>query len=88
MSHGRYGDVVPTEIGGSDSTYYADCYWYNTGNRIVLRSGDSGGGSPCGVFLASAANSSSHSWTALGSRLAFYGKIVVVDSDDFKKTQN
>lgn len=88
ISHGRYGDVVPTEIGGSDSTYYADYYWYNTGNRIVLRSGLSGHGSRCGVFVAFATDPSSVSWTDVGSRLAFYGKIVVVDSDDFKKTQN
>lgn len=88
ISHGRYGDVVPTELGGSDSTYYADYYWYNTGNRIVLRSGASGYGSPCGVFVASASDTSSNSWASIGSRLAFYGKIVVVDSDDFKKTQS
>ena len=88
MSHGRYGDVVPTEIGGSDSTYYTDCYWFDTGNRIVLRSGHSADGSRCGVFVAHARHSSSSSWTGVGSRLAFYGKIVVVDSDDFKKTQN
>lgn len=87
ISHGRYGDVVPTELGGSDSTYYADCYWYNTGNRIVLRSGASDIGSHCGVFVAHAYDASSLSWSSLGSRLAFYGKIVVVDSDDFKKTQ-
>lgn len=87
ISHGRYGDVVPTEMGGSDSTYYADHYWYNTGNRIVLRSGDSGYGSRCGVFMAHADVTSSGSWATVGSRLAFYGKIVVVDSDDFKKTQ-
>lgn len=88
ISHGRYGDVVPTEMGGSDSTYYADYYWYNTGNRIVLRSGDSDHGSQCGVFVATAHATSSLSWAYVGSRLAFYGKIVVVDSDDFKKTQN
>lgn len=88
ISHGRYGDVVPTEMGGSDSTYYADYYWYNTGNKIVLRSGGSGYGSRCGVFVAIADCSSSTSWASIGSRLAFYGKIVVVDSDDFKKTQS
>lgn len=88
ISHGRYGDVVPTEIGGSDSTYYTGCYWFNTGNRMVLRSGSSGDGSRCGVFMANANYSSSNSWAHVGSRLAFYGKIVVVDSDDFKKTQS
>ena len=30
---------------------------------------------------------SSYSWSGVGARLAFYGKIVVVDSDTFKKMQ-
>ena len=89
VAQGKYGDVVPTAHGGSETTYYSDCSWFNpTGNRIFLRSGASGSGSLCGVFLAFAAdNASSSSWTDLGARLAFYGKIVVVDSDTFKKMQ-
>lgn len=88
VAQGKYGDVVPTAHGGSETTYYSDYSWFNpTGNRIFLRSGDSACGSPCGVFLANAANASSNSWTSLGARLAFYGKIVVVDSDTFKKMQ-
>lgn len=88
VAQGKYGDVVPTAHGGSETTYYSDYSWFNpTGNRIFLRSGNSGNGSPCGVFLATASFASSHSWTALGARLAFYGKIVVVDSDTFKKMQ-
>lgn len=88
VAQGKYGDVVPTAHGGSETTYYSDYSWFNpTGNRIFLRSGDSGYGSQCGVFLASADNASSLSWTNLGARLAFYGKIVVVDSDTFKKMQ-
>ena len=88
VAQGKYGDVVPTAHGGSETTYYSDYSWFNpTGNRIFLRSGDSGNGSRCGVFVASAANASSISWTHFGARLAFYGKIVVVDSDTFKKMQ-
>lgn len=88
VAQGKYGDVVPTAHGGSETTYYSDYSWFNpTGNRIFIRSGDSGDGSRCGVFLANAANASSHSWTDVGARLAFYGKIVVVDSDTFKKMQ-
>lgn len=88
VAQGKYGDVVPTAHGGSETTYYSDYSWFNpTGNRIFLRSGDSAGGSQCGVFLAYAANASSASWTRFGARLAFYGKIVVVDSDTFKKMQ-
>ena len=89
VAQGKYGDVVPTAHGGSETTYYSDCSWFNpTGNRIFLRSGSSDNGSQCGVFVA-AANyaASSISWTTVGARLAFYGKIVVVDSDTFKKMQ-
>lgn len=88
IAQGKYGDVVPTAHGGSETTYYSDYSWFNpTGNRIFLRSGSSDNGSPCGAFLASAYYASSFSWTSVGARLAFYGKIVVVDSDTFKKMQ-
>ena len=85
---GKYGDVLPTAHGGSETTYYSDYSWFNpTANRIFLRSGHSDNGSRCGVFLAYALDVSSVSWTNIGARLAFYGKIVVVDSDTFKKMQ-
>lgn len=88
VAQGKYGDVVPTAYGGSETTYYSDYSWFNpTGNRIFLRSGASDHGSPCGVFMASANYASSASWAHVGARLAFYGKIVVVDSDTFKKMQ-
>ena len=88
IAQGKYGDVVPTAHGGSETTYYSDYSWFNpTGNRIFLRSGQSDAGSRCGVFAASADDTSSASWANIGARLAFYGKIVVVDSDTFKKMQ-
>ena len=86
VAQGKYGDVVPTAHGGSETTYYSDYSWFNPkGNRIFLRSGDSGHGSRCGVFVAAVGDASSRSWAGFGARLAFYGKIVVVDSDTFKK---
>lgn len=88
VAQGKYGDVVPTAHGGSETTYYSDYSWFNpTGNRIFIRSGSSDHGSRCGVFLAIAHYASSASWASIGARLAFYGKIVVVDSDTFKKMQ-
>lgn len=88
VAQGKYGDVLPTSNGGSETTYYSDYSWFNpTANRIFLRSGGSAHGSRCGVFVAYAADASSRSWTSFGARLAFYGKIVVVDSDTFKKMQ-
>lgn len=88
VAQGKYGDVVPTAHGGSETTYYSDYSWFNpTGNRIFRRSGVSDNGSRCGVFVAYVNDASSGSWTNIGARLAFYGKIVVVDSDTFKKMQ-
>lgn len=88
VAQGKYGDVVPTAHGGSETTYYSDYSWFNpTANRIFLRSGYSDNGSQCGVFMAHAYYASSNSLTSFGARLAFYGKIVVVDSDTFKKMQ-
>lgn len=88
VAQGKYGDVVPTAHGGSETTYYSDYSWFNpTGNRIFLRSGGSDNGSRCGVFVANASGASSSSSPTIGARLAFYGKIVVVDSDTFKKMQ-
>lgn len=88
IAQGKYGDVVPTAHGGSETTYYSDYSWFNpTGNRIFLRSGNSDFGSRCGVFMVYGHSASSISWANVGARLAFYGKIVVVDSDTFKKMQ-
>lgn len=88
VAQGKYGDVVPTAHGGSETTYYSDYSWFNpTGNRIFLRSGNSDYGFRCGVFVAHANVASSYSWASISARLAFYGKIVVVDSDTFKKMQ-
>lgn len=88
IAQGKYGDVVPTAHGGSETTYYSDYSWFNpTANRIFLRSGGSDYGSRCGVFRAPADLASSDSSAGVGARLAFYGKIVVVDSDTFKKMQ-
>lgn len=88
VAQGKYGDVVPTAHGGSETTYYSDYSWFNpTTNRIFLRSGASDYSFRCGVFVADARFASSNSWASFGARLAFYGKIVVVDSDTFKKMQ-
>lgn len=85
---GKYGDVLPTAHGGSGTTYYSDYSWFNsTANNIFLRSGCSDYGSQCGVFMAHADIASSISRPTFSARLAFYGKIVVVDSDTFKKMQ-
>ena len=84
IAHGEYADIMPTYVsGGSDTTYYADYYYQNTGNKILLRSGYSALGAGCGVFCSFACYDSSHSRSDIGSRLGFYGKIVVKTKDEF-----
>lgn len=84
IAHGEYADIMPTYVsGGSDTTYYADYYNQNTGNRILLRSGGSGNGSYCGVFCSYAHRGSSDSYSYVGSRLGFYGNIVVKTKEEF-----
>lgn len=84
IAHGEYADIMPTYVSsGSDTTYYADYCYQNMGNRILLRSGYSGLGSYCGVFFSHASFASSHSYSSIGSRLGFYGKIVVKTKDEF-----
>jgi hypothetical protein len=84
IAHGEYADIMPTYVsGGSDTTYYADHYYQNAGNRILLRSGYSDGGSCCGVFFSDAGDDSSSSYSAIGSRLGFYGNIVVKTKEEF-----
>lgn len=84
IAHGEYADVMPIHTtGGSDTTYYADYYYHNTGNRVLSRSGCSGDGSRCGVFYSDATYGSSDSRSDIGSRLGFYGNIVVKTKDEF-----
>lgn len=84
IAHGEYADIMPTYVsGGSDTTYYADYYYQNTGNKVLLRSGSSDYGSSCGVFYSRAYYGSSHSYSNVGSRLGFYGNIVVKTKEEF-----
>lgn len=84
IAHGEYADIMPTYVsGGSDTTYYADYYYQNTGNRVLLRSGNSVSGSDCGVFCSGANFASSSSHSSIGSRLGFYGNIVVKTKEEF-----
>ena len=84
VAHGDYADIMPVYISdASDTTYYADYYYQNTGYRVLLRSGHSGNGSRCGVFCSGANHVSSASLLGISSRLGFYGNIVVKTKEEF-----
>lgn len=78
--HGRYMDTMVALEGGSVSSYYHDyTYQSPTKSRVVCRSG-SYASSNGGVSYAYANYDSSSTYTSIGSRLAFRGKIVVARS--------
>ena len=73
-------DLIPTAAsGGSDTTYYCDYYYQNTGSRVVARSHPDANTSG-GVAYVSAYYDSSVAYGFIGSRLAFKGEIEIAQS--------
>lgn len=51
---GRTGEIIPSEVGGSTTTYTCDYHWYNSGNtasRTLLVGGDAYDGATSGLGL-------------------------------------
>lgn len=76
LHNGRFMDVVPVVLNGTETTHYGDKFWCsNSSTRVVLRSGYHAYAN-AGVSYANAGYDSSHTHAWDGSRLAFIGKIV------------
>lgn len=75
MLLGEDGDIVPTEVGGSSSTYWCDYYYTHTSaNRmqVVLVGGNAGNGSYAGLAYVSTDAAPSDAARGIGSRLCFF----------------
>ena len=75
MMIGEYGENMPTAVGASSTTYFAD-YFYtnvvsNTGQRGVLFGGRAYNGAYAGFSFAHANYTASNTTTTVGSRLCF-----------------
>lgn len=81
VAHGKYMDMVPVgSANGSSSTYYCDKYYISTAaSRVVFRGFDYAYADG-GVSFAYAAYVASSSYSAIGSRLSFRGRIVKAES--------
>lgn len=76
LHNGRFMDVVPVVLNGTETTHYGDKFWCsNSPARVVNRSSDNANSS-AGVSYANASYDSSFARPWSGSRLAFIGKIV------------
>lgn len=75
MMIGEYGENMPTAVGASSTTYFAD-YFYtnvvsNTGQRGVLFGGTAYYGALAGFSYASTYHAASNTYADVGSRLCF-----------------
>ena len=81
VAHGKYMDMVPVgSANGSSSTYYCDKYYISTAACRVVFRGYSYAHANGGVSYANAYSDASHSYSYIGSRLAFRGRIVKAES--------
>ena len=75
MLLGEDGDIVPTEVGGSSSTYWCDYYYtYTSANRmqVVLVGGCADYGSAAGLARVNTSDAPSVAHRNVGSRLCFF----------------
>ena len=61
----------PDAVGGSETTYFPDYHYYNTGNRILAVGGVWDNGGFCGLFYWNCSCDASHSASYYGSRLSY-----------------
>lgn len=75
MLLGEDGDIVPTEVGGSSSTYWCDYYYtYTSANRmqVLLVGGYADNGSSAGLAGVNTVSAPSAAYRNVGSRLCFF----------------
>lgn len=76
MMIGEYGDIMPLEVGGSSTTYFAD-YFYTSipasgaAMRGVLFGGHALSGASAGLSYASTRSAATGTYARIGSRLCF-----------------
>ena len=73
--NGPFFDMVPTQVGGSETTHYSDYYWQTSGGPLVLARSYSASSADGGVAYAHASGGASGTGSNCGSRLAFRGVI-------------
>ena len=67
--------MVPTKVGGSETTHYSDYYWQSSDGPLVLARSSSDSDAVGGVAYAVVNNDASLTDSYFGSRLAFRGVI-------------
>ena len=69
--NGPFFDMVPTNVGGSETTHYSDYYYQNSGGSLVLARSYGDSDTNGGVAYAFADSDASSTDSIFGSRLIF-----------------
>lgn len=69
--NGPFIDMVPTAVGGSETTHYSDYYYQTSGSSLVLARSNNSSNTNGGVAYANANNDASNTNSNYGSRLKF-----------------
>ena len=81
VAHGKYMDVIPVgSVSGSSSTHYCDIYYISTAASRVVYRGYNNASPSGGVSMSYASSDSSYTYTYIGFRLAFRGRLVKASS--------
>lgn len=83
--NGPFFDVVPTQVGGSDSTHYSDYYSRTSDSSLVLARSGYRPYPTGGVAYTDAAYDASDMDSSYGSRLALHGTISELAPRQFKR---
>lgn len=75
-------DVFASEFGGGGNSYWCDYQYANNSGQLVLLGGYALDGAGCGLGYVSSGDAFSSSSALIGSRLAYYGNVDVVDGAD------
>ena len=80
---GEFFDLIPSSLSGGGSTsYWCDYFWGNSTGQLVLLGGTAYRGARCGLAYLDSYYAFSDSDASVGSRLAYYGEIEIINGHD------
>ena len=78
MTLGEYFDLVPSQHGGGGTSYWGDYHYANNAGQVVLWGGYASYGAYAGLVSPASDHAWSYSGSRIGSRLAYYGDLVIM----------
>lgn len=75
---GEFFDIITAAHGGGGTSYWTDYHYADNIGQVVFWGGSASHGAYCGLGFADSSSGWSDSYSHIGSRLAYYGKLTVM----------